>query len=219
MASKLDIYKQAEIHLGLAQISALTDDVESRYVFDAAWAGVVEEAFNAGDWNFAKTSAQLAESLTGTAAIGWQYVFDYPSDYVRTVAVSPYAGFHDPFAGYVDEGGYLSANSSPVYLRYISDTKQADPTTWPGMFWRYVAVLLAHDTCEKLTGSGSKSEKLSGALRVALRKAKSVDARNETGKRLDQGSWMRARRSGYSGSGMAVSGSVNGEIVLGEGDV
>lgn len=220
MADKLAIYQSAEVHLGLNTISALTDDVESRYIFDAAWDGVVEEAFNAGDWNFAKVSALLSESGTGTAAVGWQYVFDYPSDYLRTIAVSPYAGFDTPFADYVDEGGYLSANTPTIYLRYISDTNVSDPTTWPTMFWRYVAVFLAYETCHKLTNGKTDRDKLETRMEKALRKARSVDARNENGKRPNAGSWLRARHGGgVAGSGDNGGALVGGEISLGEGDV
>lgn len=220
MAEKLDIYKQALLHLGQETITALTDDVESVHVFDAAWDGVVEDAFCSGDWNFAKASAQLSESSTGTAAAGYRYVFDYPDDYTRTIAVSPYEGFREPFYDYVDEGGYLSANADTIWLRYISDTKQADPTTWPTMFWRYVAMSLAYETCDKLTNGVTKQADLEKRLDKALRKARSVDARNENNKRLATGSWMRARRGyGAGGSDFSIGVTVGGEITLGEGDV
>lgn len=220
MADKLAIYKSAEVHLGLNTITALTDDVESRYIFDAAWDGVVEEAFNAGDWNFAKESAALSQSSTGTAAIGWEYVFDYPDDYFRTVAVSPYAGFRDWFTDYVDEGGYLSANTPTIYLRYISNANVSDPTKWPTMFWRYVAVALAYETCHKLTNGSTDRDKLEARMEKALRKAKSVDARNENGKRPSTGSWLRARHgANVAGSGGTGGTLVGGEITLGEGDV
>lgn len=221
MAEKLDIYQAALVHLGLAPIAAIDDDVESVHVFDNAWDGVVGEAFDSGDWNFAKKSVQLSQSSTGMAAPGYTYVFDYPADYMRTVAVSFYAGFDEPFYDFVDEGGFLSANTTTVYLRYISDTKQADPTTWPTMFWRYVAMALAYETCEKLTNSATKQKDLGDRLDKALRKAKSVDARNENNKRIATGSWMRARR-GYGVGTMGGSSPgvvVGGEIQLEEGDV
>jgi hypothetical protein len=219
MADKLDIWRQALLHLGKATIDTLADDVEAVNVFNNAWDGVVEEAFNSGDWNFAKKSTQLSQSSTGTAATGWTYVFDYPSDYLRTVAVSPYAGFSSPFYDYVDEGGYLSANTPSIYLRFISDTKVADPTTWPTMFWRYVALLLAGDTCEKLTNGSTMRADLERRTKDALRKARSVDARNENNKRIAPGSWLRSR-NGFNTGGSSGGGTlVGGEITLGEGEV
>lgn len=222
MADKLAVWKQALLHIGKATISTLTDDVEAVNVFGNAWTGVVEEAFNSGDWNFAKASAQLSESSTGTAAAGWAYVFDYPDDYLRTIAVSPYAGFASPFYDYVDEGGFLSANTPLIYLRYISDAKTADDKvgTWPTMFWRYVALLLAYEACEKLTNGATKQADLEKRLAKALTKAKSIDARNENNKTTGRGSWLRSRM-GYGVGGSLDRGGtlVGGEITLGEGDV
>lgn len=221
MADKLAIWKQALVHLGQASVTTLTDDVEARYVFDDAWQGVVEEAFNEGDWNFAKKSASLSASGTGTVAPGWTYVWDYPSDYLRTVAVSQYAGFRDPFREYIDEGGFLHTNTTPIYLRYISDAAMADNqiSTWPTMFWRYVAVKLAYDTCERITNGATAQDRLEARLQKSLRKAKSVDARNENNKVIYPGSWLRSRTSG-AGIGDNRGGTlVGGQISFEEGDV
>lgn len=219
MASKLDIYKQALVHIGKAGITALTDDVESRHVFDTAWTGVVEEAFNSGDWNFAKKSALLVWNEGATPATGWSYAMDYPADYMRTLAVSPRPRFDEPFYDYADEGGLLSANTNVIYLRYISDDNTDDTTTWPTMFWRYVALFLAYETCEKLTNGSTKQEDLEKRLERALRKARSVDARNENNKLLPTGSWLRARRGGGVGRSDSGGTLVGGQITLGEGDV
>lgn len=219
MATKLSVWKQALIHLGQATITTLTDDVEARYVFDTAWDGVVEEAFNDGDWNFAKKSASLGASSTGTVAPGWTYVWDYPPDYLRTIAVSNYAGFRDPFREYLDEGGFLHTNTTPVYLRYISDDKVDNVEDWPTMFWRYVAMKLAYETCDRITNGATTQDRLEVRLQKALRKAKSVDARNENNKVTHPGSWLRARVSG-AGIGEVDGGTlVGGEITFGEGDV
>lgn len=218
MATKLQIYNLAETHLGNDTLSSASDDIESRYVFDAVWDGVVEDCFLAGDWNFAKKSAELAASGAGTVIPGRSYVFDYPSDYMRTIAVSPWAGFEDPFTDFVDEGGYIHSDHETLYLRYISDATTADPTNWPTRFWRYVAVSLAYETCDKLTNGKTKEEILRKRMELALRKAKSVDARNEAVRRPYRGAWLRAR-NGAGGKCGSIGVTVGGEIVLGEGDV
>lgn len=219
MATKLQVWKQALVHLGQATITTLTDDVEARYVFDTAWEGVVEEAFCDGDWNAFKKSAALVASVSGTAAPGWTYVWDYPSDYLRTIAVSPYGGFRDPFREYVDEGGYLHTNTTPIYLRYISDALIANVEAWPTMFWRYVAMKLAYETCDRITNGATTQDRLQARLQKALRQAKSVDARNENNKVIYTGSWARSRLSG-GGLGSTQGGTlVGGEITFDEGDV
>ncbi|SCW39046.1 hypothetical protein SAMN02927900_01292 [Rhizobium mongolense subsp. loessense] len=223
MADKLQIWKQALVHLEKTTITTLTDDVEAVYTFGAAWPGVVEEAFNAGDWNFAKVSAALALNGTETPAIGWTYVFDYPDDWMRTVAVNNRPEFRSPFRDYADEGGFLHANTNILYLRYISRDRMADDQIgdWPSMFWKYVAVKLAFDTCGRLTAGDTLEQKLEKRLDKALRQAKSVDARNENNKVIAPGSWLRSRfGAGCGPFGGANGGTlVGGEITFEEGDV
>lgn len=222
MADKLQVWNQALVHLEKHELATLTDDAEARYVFDQAWAGVVEEAFDDGDWNFAKETAQLVASVSGTAALGWTYVFDYPDDHQRTIAISNVIPFdlNQPFYDFLDEGGYIHSNTPTLYIRFISTDKQADGqvSTWPTFFWRYVAMKLAFETCGKLTGGQTDKEMLEKRLVKALRKAKSVDARNEPNKKVPTGSWLRARRGGYGGSGLGNT-IVGGEITFGEGDI
>lgn len=222
MADKLQVWKQALVHLEKATITTLTDDVEAVYTFGSAWAGVVEEAFNSGDWNFAKKTAALDLNDAVTPSAGWQYAFDYPNDWMRTIAVNGAPEFRTPFRDYLDEGGYMHANLETLYLRYISSARSADDqiSHWPTMFWRYVALKLAFDTCGRLTSGDTLEQKIEKRMMLALRQAKSVDARNENNKVIAPGSWLRARTGGGLGGRSGDVGSiVGGEITLQEGDV
>ena len=223
MADKLAVYNQALIHLEKPSLAALTDDIEARYVLDGVWTGAVEEAFCSADWNAFKKSVELVESVTGTAALGWTFVYDYPADYLRTVTVSNRPDFTCvDFKDYADEDSFLHTNTQPLYLRYISNSKIATVGSWPTMFWRYVALKLAFDACGKLTSGTTLEQKIEAKLDKAFRLAKSVDARNENNKRIATGSWARSRRGGYdTGYSDGNSGGtlVGGEITPGEGDV
>lgn len=225
MVLKLAIYKQALVHLEKETITSLTQNAEARYQFDNAWDFVVSEAFSEGDWNAFKKTVALSENGSATKALGYSYVFNYPADYERTIAVSNIPDFRQEFYEYVDQDGYLHANTTPVYLRYISNSKMtvvtpaSDEFQWPTMFSRYVAVKLAYETCGKLTGSATLKEALEKRKDKALRQAKSVDARNEPNKRVGPGSWLRARHGGYGRSTGLGNTIVGGEIVFEEGDV
>ena len=221
MADKLQVWKQALIHLEKGTLTTLTDDTEAVNTFGNAWEGVVEEAFNAGDWNFAKASAALSVNGAVTPSVGWQYALDYPSDWIRTLTVSTSPTF-SPFRDYLDEGGQIFANTNVVFLRYISSTKMADDKigTWPTLFWRYVAIKLAFDTCGRLTSGDTLEAKLEKRMEKALRQAKSIDARNENNKVIGPGSWIRARQGGGGLLGDRHGGTlVGGEITFQEGDV
>ena len=219
MATKLLVWKQALVHLEKETIADTTDtEVTAVNVFTNAWDGVVEEAFSEGDWNDFKVSVALDRNLSATPASGWAYVFDYPENYARTVSVSSSPYFANGFVDFADEGGFLHANTDTLYLRYISTARMTAVETWPTMFWRYVALKLAFETCGRLTGGTGLRDRLEGQVEKALRKAKSVDARNENNKRLGPGSWIRARGGWGAGVG-SIATTLGGEIVPEEGDV
>lgn len=123
-----------------------------------------------------------------------------------------------PYYDFVDQGGFIYANTDSLSLIYISNEKANQVETWPTMFWRMVAMKLAYETCEALTNGSTKQQDLEGRLKTAVRKAKNVDARNEGNQRLGPGSWLRARGGWGAGSDtIHVTGSA--EIVPEEGDV
>ena len=219
MADKLGVWNQATIHLGAAPVVSWTEDTNTANVFNTAWAGVVEEAFTEGDWNFAKKTAELVES-TSTPSPGYDYAYDLPSDYERTIAISPTTDFLYPFYHFRAEGGLIHSNTQPLYIRYIRSDLNTDASvqSWPTSFWRFVAAKLAYETAERITQSTSSNNRLEKKMMKALRHARSVDARNEPGKEVPMGSWLRARNGGL-GTGRDVSTVAKGEIVLGEGDV
>lgn len=218
MADKLGVWNQALIHLGSSPIVTLTDDVKAVNVFNRAWSGVVEEAFNQGDWNFAKEVAELVQG--GTPSDGYNYSYDYPADYERTIAINPDPEFEVPFVYFEELDGVINSNVAPLYIRYISTDKMADAEvgTWPTMFWRFVAVKLAYETCERITQSSSLEDRLERKEQKALFKARSVDARNEAGDVIKESSWLRSRRGG-AGRGNVTRVQGYFDIPLTEGDV
>lgn len=219
MATKLDVYKTAALHLGKATINSLTDDIPARYTFDIAWQGVVEEALNEGDWNFSKKTVELLADPLALSHLGWNYAFVYPADYIRTVYVGTTANSDGATNGYEDISGALYSNNDKLYLHYISSDAASDVESWPTMFWRYVALKLAFETCDRLTEGTSKTEQLFQRCKKALRQAKNIDARNNPVQEIPAGSWLRARRGGsYLGKGNYI-GVVGGSIQLEEGDV
>lgn len=218
MASKLQVWKQALVHLEKETIANTTDtEVTAVNVFTNAWDGVVEEAFNEGDWNAFKATAPMTR-LVATPASGWSYVFDYPDDYLRTIAISPSGIFQRGYMAFTDQGGFLSANTDTLYIEYISSAKITEVETWPTMFWRYVALKLAFETCGRLTGGDGLRDRLERQVEKALRKAKSVDARNENNKQIGPGSWLRARRGSGIGNQSIIT-TLGGAINFEEGDV
>lgn len=221
MATKLEIWNRALIAMGRAIMVSVTDETEPRYVFDAVWDSVVDQAFSRGDWNFAKKIEALSSSGAGTA--GFSYAFDYPDDYLRTVAIGRTANpRNEQFMDFIDQGDQLFANVDPLYLIYISSAETTDLTNWPTAFTEFVVSHLAYMTCSSLTGSETTQDRLEKRATKTLLLAKNIDARNENNKTIGRGSWIRARRSGgngFPGGCQSIGTGVSPEITPGEGDV
>jgi hypothetical protein len=192
MPTKLGIYQEALRIIGSTRLSAIDDDVESRYVLDDAWADSVDTAQEEGFWNFATNTA----SVTGTGGSShpsFEYSFTKPTGWLRTVAISGAPNFMSEVQ-YVDEQGTLYANVSPIYIRYIDSRAfdDDDISTWPRWFAALVAARLAMDVCEVLTKSNVAVEKTIQVYSDRVSEAKNRDAQDQAQQRRAYGSWVKS---------------------------
>lgn len=181
MATQLGLYNAALLELGETVLASLSENVEARRVLDLLYPNVLASALEAGSWNFAMRTIRADADPDVTPAFGYAHVFGKPSDWVRSVAVSADENFAMPLVTYVDDANYWSADTTPIYVRYVSNDilSGLDLANWPASFSRYVEMELATRACERLTQSSSKSEWLTRQRDHARRVALSRDAMNE----------------------------------------
>lgn len=79
MASTVEICNLALTHIGVARISALTDDTEPARVCSLLYDPARESLLRLHPWGFAEKYEALAE-LTGIDVYGYEYAYQYPSD-------------------------------------------------------------------------------------------------------------------------------------------
>lgn len=202
MPSKLSVYNAAILALGERKLLSLSENVVMRRRLDSAWDDdLVETCLAQGLWNFATNSVELTYSPSVDPAFGdqggYQYAFDKPEDWVRTVLVAQDAAFTHHLTDYDDEGDYWYANLDTIYVRYVSSGTSYgfDYAKWPKNFSKYVSTALAAKVAKATTGSDSDVEKLERAERRAMIKARSSDAMDEPTKFPPKGTWLRARRA------------------------
>lgn len=196
MASKLSLYNAALREVGERKLASLTENREPRRVLDSAWdAEAVKTCLAAGQWNFATNSIELTHSPSIDPAFGYQYAFDKPENWVRTVAMCSDERFNAPLLQYQDEGAYWYADVDPIYVRYVDAGTSfgLDYGKWPINFTRYVEFFLAARICMSLTQNQSKRDNLERDAEIWLTKAKSTDAMDEATKFLPPGTWSTAR--------------------------
>lgn len=210
MATKLGIWNQALRAVRKPMLSALTDNVETRYHLTAAWDQVVGECAEAGLWNFGIVTVALSYDSGVTPIPGYTYGFTKPAAWRRTIAIAPDSLFTSE-ADFRDEAGKFFANITPLYLRYVSSANFADAqiSLWPWSFVSLVAARLALEIAPALEVSGGGVAALEAAHIAAMRRAKNLDAMNQPTLKFREGSWirsMRGNRTESPGSGGSTSG-------------
>lgn len=196
MASKLSLYNGALREVGSRKLASLSENRESRRVLDSIWdADAVATCLSAGLWNFATNSIEITHSPSVDPPFSYQYAFDKPENFIRTVAVCEDEYFKVPLLHYMDEGDYWYADLETIYVRYVdSGTSYGlDYGKWPPNFTRYVETWLAARACMSLTQNQSKRDALERDAEIWLTKAKSTDAMDEPTKFMPPGTWSRAR--------------------------
>ena len=198
MATKIGIFNAALVELGHRRLSDTGEAVEAGRELVAVHSDVVLECLSAGSWNFA-TETVMADADTGvTPEFGYPEVFAKPSDWLRTVSISTDENFCAPLLDYYDDSTYWSAESTPIYIRYVSsDTGMGlDLTRWTPVFARYVALEHADRVCMALTQNAGMKEAIGKLRDKARRRALNLDAMNEPNPKFPPpNSWTLARGS------------------------
>lgn len=214
MTDKLSVYNTALTHCGSRRLASLAENREARRALDAAWAGgILNRALRAGQWDFAARSVLIDVSPSVEPEFGLRYAFDKPDDYIRTLNISGDEYFNEPLLQYQFEGGYFYADVEPLYLRYVSNGTDfgGDYSLWPPDFAEYVALLLAAQVAERLSGGRRTKAELEEQAKMMLKDAKGTDAADQPTKFPPHGSWTRARMgSGGSSRDRGPTGNLIG---------
>lgn len=181
MTDRLSLYNGALIKLGQPRLASLTDENKARRALDFAYDPTVKACLEAGLWNFAMRFASATESPSVDTTLGYQFVFDKPDDWLRTAGVTVDAHGRVPLLHYDDRIDYWLADIDTIYVRYVSNHEDygLDLGRWPESFVDYVKTALAVETCEEITGSATRMERLEKARDKAWKKASNRDVMNE----------------------------------------
>src|SRR3972149_4533251 len=87
MATKIDVYNEALLHLKTRRLRTLTDARSERRDLDAGWSPTSDYMLERGLWNFATRAQQWMPSDTIEPEFGFQYAYEKPDDYVRLVDI------------------------------------------------------------------------------------------------------------------------------------
>lgn len=196
MATQIDIYNGAAIHLGkdpvFTDLAKAAQQSATGQALHAAWPLVLEAALRAHFWGFARGRQLVAVAeYVPPAGSEWTTAYELPSDCVRAWDINFRPGVkREPFER---EANYLLANTSgSILLRYIK--KILTPASFDAEFTLYMANELAKFVALKVTGSGALAERLQASGEGILQLARTVDAQERDEQADDeQGDWVEYR--------------------------
>lgn len=218
MTDKLALYNRALEQLEERRLGSLAEAREPRRVLDDNYPHAVAYCQEQGLWAFMLRAVQMDASTTFIPGAAWnntdvpasppsptgyEFAYQLPVDWVRTVNASINPTFQPPLTQYAEEAGYLFANFTPLYLSYVSK----DPLygynlgAWPATFSEYVSITMARLSCKRITGSTDLLRGPEGLLaqeKTARIRARAIDAMNLPVGFAPQSSWVRSRR-GFMG--------------------
>jgi hypothetical protein len=202
MPSKLSIYNGALSILGERKLADLTENREPRYKLDDIWDNeFIDRVLQMGQWNFAKRSVELQASPSVTPSFGYQFAFDKPVDFIRTMAVCYDEYFDRPITQYSDEASWYFCDQETIYVSYVSNDSQwgGDFSLWPPNFTEMVEHYLAMKVGPRLTGIDISARVLASMWKSWLAEAKATDAMESPAKFPPKGGWARSRQGFRSG--------------------
>jgi hypothetical protein len=193
MSDKLSIFNGVLRLLGDTRLASLSEAREPRRILDDLWTEHVKACLEAGDWNFCIRNIQIDPDPSVILTHGYAYAFEKPEDWLRTSAISLDETFATPLIDYSDESGYWKADSTPLYVKYVSGDAAygMDPSIWTPSFSLFVQ---AHLAAEMAVHHKNASFKDMDELRRRRRgDALARDAIGQPPQFQPRGSWITAR--------------------------
>lgn len=199
MATKLGLYNAALRECKCRRLSTLSDNNVGRRVLDDVYAEAVKYALEWANWNFALRPVSVAASAGEVSGFGYDYVFEKPSDWVKTAVVSASEGMIPPLENYRDETGRWIANVDLLYVSYVSNGTSygLNLARWPAFLARAVSFDLAARICPSVT-SDEDSDRLDQKAEHWFKRAKAKDAVNDAPRFFSTGRLVAARSGGVS---------------------
>lgn len=180
----VDISNGALIRVGAEMINSLSEEKKEANICDNRLPFGTDLILRKHPWSCVRKRVELAQ-LAETPAHGYDYFFELPSDWLRLVSLN-----NDPDLDYHIEGHKIATDSSTLDLVYCYR-----PDNYGSLDAEVINVLihwLAWDIAYALTQSNTLSKRMKEEYDMALREAKSTNAKENPSLVLDTRLWAES---------------------------
>lgn len=189
MLSAIAHASRALVKLGARPIASFDEGTAEAEIAANLYPSVRDGLISSNAWSFALAQRPLAR-LQATPEADYPNAFQLPSDFLR--AISAGIGGSGRGVTYRIAERRLHTASPNVTLTYIFRPAEAD---WPAFFDSILIAKLAAEFCISVTESTTRAELLARQAEAEFRRARLIDAQQDTPEALEGFPLVEARLS------------------------
>lgn len=184
-ATSVNIVNMALRSLGVASITALSDNVESARIMNDLYEFIRDEMMEIHPWNFAMAYSDTLAENSDTPNFGFDYSYALPSDCLKVIELE------DASEKFKVVGGDLYTDTEDPKILYISLITTTG--NFSKSFVTAFAARLAAEACYALTNSRPLAQDKWEEYYKKLSQAKTSDAQEGTTDKEEDCSWIDDR--------------------------
>ena len=186
--SAVALASRALIKLGAEPIASFADGTAEAEIAGALYGPARDALLSSYPWSFATGQAVLNQLETEPVA-DFAHAFQLPVDCLRVLSAG--SGGRGRGLDYRIARDALHTSSSAVTLTYIFRPEEA---AFPPFFDQALITRLAAELCVPITENTGRAEMLYRVADLEERRARLIDAQQDTPSRIDDFSLVKARR-------------------------
>lgn len=198
MPTEIDVANRALLKIGAERITSLADEQKEAQAIRLCWEAVRDREIAAYPWAFALRRASLP-ALADAPAWGYAVQYQLPEGFlglhwvdgldVSSTAMDYLDGTESSWR--VEGGKILTDTASPLKIIYYA--REVDPQQWGPHFCEVMAIALAIEICDDVTGDLRKKQGLQQDKREAIALARRLNAIQQAPRAIPDGSWITER--------------------------
>lgn len=185
--SILDLCNRALLKIGVDAIGSFDEGTAQSEVAVNLYPGILDGLLSAYPWSFATDQVRLAQ-LSQNDFQEFEFAYQLPNNFLRALTLSiGYGAGGTPYRIRQDQ---LCCDAQGVLLTYIF---RPEIGVLPAFFVQPLVLFLAAEFCLPLTESATRAESLFKMAEKEERKARNIDAQQQTAVQMDLNSLIRVR--------------------------
>ncbi len=179
---------RALVKLGARSIASFDEGTAEAEIAAVLYPSIRDGLLSAHPWSFATAQATLAR-LARTPVADHAFAYQLPADFLRALSLG--SGTRGRGIEYRVVESALHCDADAVVLSYVF---RPDETGFPPFFDTLLIATLAAEFCLPVTESTSRAELLHRTAEMEFRRARLIDAQQDTPQRIEDFTLVEARR-------------------------